>query len=133
MKILTALSIVLFCFSINTFAAEYEFIADDNKTETKICIAAATDNSAVMKSKLRKLSQRGTALSFRSFVNTIQCNDQFIANFALNYNAENTFEYLDKFTNKWNKKRQSTVTIQDIAHKHALDTDDTIIVFVRSN
>ncbi len=133
MKILLALPIVLFCFSINTYAAEYQFVAVDNKSTTKVCMAAVTDNTEVMKSKLRMLSRRGTALTFRSFVNTIHCNEQFIANFALSYNAENTFEYLNKYTNKWNKKRQSKVTIKDIAYKHALDTADVIVVQVSSN
>jgi hypothetical protein len=127
-----SLSIILFSGSINTYAAEYKFIAGDNKMTTQICMAAVTDNTKVLISHLRKLSQRGTALSFRSFVNTIECNDQFIANFAKIYHAENAFSYLDRYTNKRNKNRQANITIKDIAKKKTLDKTDTLIVLVRS-
>ena len=135
MKAFTSLSIslFLFCFSINTFAAEYEFVAQDNKSTTKICMAAVTDNTEVMISKIRMLSRRGTALNFRSFVNTLKCNDQYIGNFAKTYDAQNTFDYLNKYTNKSNKKRQASITIKDIAYNQAKDSEKTIVVLVGSN
>ena len=135
MKKLTSLSIsiILLCCSINTYAGEFTFIANDNKSTTKICLAAVTDNTDVMISKLRMLSQRGTALSFRSFVNTIQCNNQYIGNFAKTYNAQNTFDYLDKYTNKWNKSRQSNITIRDFAKAQGNSMDQDIVVLVASN
>ena len=133
MKTFTLLTLVSLCFSINAYAGEITFVAQDNKNTTKICLSAVTDNTEVMISKLRMLSQRGTALSFRSFVNTIQCNNQYIGNFAKTYGAQSTFEYLDKYTNKWNKNRQSNITISDIAKAQGNSMDQDIVVLVASN
>ena len=127
------ISLILFCCSINTYAAEYEFIADDNKFTTKICMAAVTDNTEVMVSKLRMLSRRGTALRFRTFINTIKCNDQYIGHFAKTYNAQNTFAYLDQYTNKWNKNRQANITIKDLANEQGINKDENVLVLVSSN
>ena len=127
------ISLILFCCSINTYAAEYEFIADDNKFTTKICMAAVTDNTEVMVRKLRMLSRRGTALRFRTFINTIKCNDQYIGHFAKTYNAQNTFAYLDQYTNKWNKKHQANISIIDIVKEQGINKEKAIVVLVASN
>lgn len=132
MKIFKSLSVILFCCSNSAYAAEYEFAAVDNTIETKICIAAVTDNTEVMISNLKKLSQRGTALAFRSFVNGFSCNKQYIGNFAKTYHAENSFAYLDKYTNKWNKKRQGSITVTDIASQQTLEDQGTVVVLVSS-
>ncbi|WNC67939.1 DUF3718 domain-containing protein [Thalassotalea nanhaiensis] len=132
MKTFTSL-LILFCFSINTHASEFKFIASDNKITTKICMAAVTDNTKVMISKLRMLSRRGSALSFRTFVNSMQCNNQYIGNFAKTYDAQNTSDYLDRYTNKWNKNRQTKVTMKDLANERRKDKDKTIVVLVASN
>ena len=135
MKTLTALSLVLilFCFSANTDATELKFVALDNKITTTICMAAVRNNTELMKSKLRMLSRRGTALSYRSFVNTISCNKQYIGNFALTYGAENTSDYLNGYTNQWNKKGQSKVTITEIANKQIINKDEALVILVAGN
>ncbi len=133
MKIFTSLSLILFCCSVNTYAAEFKFVAGDNKSTTKICMAAATDNSKVMIRDLRILKQRGAALSFRSFINLLQCNNQYIGNFAKTYNAQNTFAYLDKYTNQRNKKRQANITIKKIANEQEINKEKAIVVLVGSN
>jgi hypothetical protein len=120
-------------FSSITYAAEFEFIADDNKRITKVCMAAVTDNTKVMISKLRMLSRGGTALSFRSFINSIECNNQYIGNFTKTYNAQNAFTYLNQYTNKRNKKRQANITITDIANEQGINQEKTIVVLVASN
>ena len=127
-----SLSLILFCFSINTFAAELRFVANDNKTTTQVCMAAVTDNTEVMIKKIRKLSRRGTALSFRTFVNSIKCNNQYIGNFAKIYNAQNTFAYLDQYTNNSNKKNQSNITIRNIANEQGINKQKTVVVLVAS-
>lgn len=66
MKNFTSLSVILVFCSINTYAREFTFIADDNKITTKICMAAATNNTDVMVSKIRMLSRRGTTLNLTS-------------------------------------------------------------------
>jgi len=132
MKIFTSLSVILLCCSTSSYAAEYEFAAGDSKIETKICMAAVTDNTEVMISNLKKLSRRGTALPFASFINGFSCNKQYIGNFAKKYHAENSFAYLDKYTNNWNKKRQSTITVTDIASEQTLEREGTIVVLVSS-
>jgi hypothetical protein len=133
MKIFTSLLLILFCFSINTYAAEFKFVTGDNKSTTKACMAAVTDKTEVMISKLQMLSRRGTALSFRSFINTIKCNNQYIGNFALTYNAQNSFAYLDRYTNRSNKKRQANITIEDLANEQRKNMEKTIVVLVSSN
>lgn len=133
MKIFTTMIVILFSFSTNTFATEYKFVAGDNKSTTQLCLAAVTDNTSDLIKKLRILSRRGTALSFRSFVNTIQCNKQFIGNFALQYKAQNAFVYLNQFTNQSNKNRQPDVTIKDLAKNQKTDEDQRIIVLVTGN
>jgi hypothetical protein len=132
MKNITSLSLILFCCSINIYAAELEFIADNNKNTTKVCMAAVTDNTKVMINKLRRLSG-GTGLKFLTFINLIQCNNQFIGNFALKYNAQNTFAYLDQYTNRRNKNRQGIITIKDIANEQGKNQDRPIVVLVASN
>jgi len=130
MKKFTLISLILFCCSINTYAAE--FVAGDNTHETKICMAAVNDNTQVMVSKLRMLSIK-TALRYRSMINIIECNGQFIGNFTKKYHAENTSAYLAKYTNKRNKKRQSNITIKDLANEQGVNKEENIIVLVRSN
>ena len=102
-----SLSLILFCVLINTFAAELRFVANNKKTTTQVCMAAVTDNTEVMINKIRRLSRRGTAPSFCTFVNSIKCNNQFIANFAKTYNAQTVFAYLDQCTNSSNKKTKA--------------------------
>jgi hypothetical protein len=132
MKKFTLISSILFCCSINTYAAEFEFVAGDNTHETKICIAAVNDNTQVMVSKLKMMSIK-TALRYRSMLNIIQCNGQFIGNFAKKYHAENTSAYLAKYTNKWNKKHQPNITIKDLTNAQGMNEEENIIVLARSN
>ena len=131
MKNVTPLALILFCFSTGTLATDFKFVASDNKGTTQICIAAATDNTEVMISNLKKLSRRGTSLSYRTFINSIQCNNQFIGNFAKTYNAKNTSAYLDKHTNHWNKNGQSKITVEDIAK--AQNSEQNMVVLVGGN
>lgn len=132
MKIFKSLSVILMCCSSITYAAEFEFVAVDSSIETETCIAAVTDNTEVMISNLKKLSRRGTALSFRSFVNSFSCNQQYIGNFVKTYQAINSSAYLDKYTNEWSKKRHSSITVTDIASEHELKREGTVVVRVRS-
>ena len=131
MKKVTPLASILFCFSTVTLATDFNFVASDNKSTTQVCLAAATDNTEVMISKLQKLSRRGTALSYRTFINSIQCNNQFIGNFAKTYNAKNTSAYLDQYTNQWNKNHQSKITVEEIAK--AQNGERTMVVSVAGN
>jgi len=132
MKTFTSLSIILFCCSINTYAADFEFIAEDNKRITKVCMAAVTDNTEVMKANLRML-RGGSVLSFRTLINSIKCNNQYIGNLAKTYNAQNTLAYLDQYTNKKNKKRQENITIRKVASEKGINKEKTIVVLVGSN
>ena len=133
MKTLTLVSLILLCSSIKSNAAEFEFIADDDKHTTKICIAAATDNTKVMIDGLRRLSQKATVLNYRSIVNLIRCNNQYIGSFAKAYNAQKSFVYLSKYTSKRNQMRQTNITIKAIANEQKLSADETVVVLVASN
>jgi hypothetical protein len=131
MKNVTPFALILFCLSTGTLAADFKFVTTDNSGTTQICLAAATDNTEVMISNLQKLSRRGTSLSYRAFINSIRCNNQFIGNFAKTYNARNTFAYLNQYTNQWNKNNQSKITVEDIAK--AQNSEKTVVVLVAGN
>ena len=110
-------------------ANKFNFIANDNKRITKACVAAATDQTKVMRDNLRRESRNRSVLSFRTFVNLIKCNDEYIGNFARKYGAQNTFSYLDKYTNLKNRKRQPIITIKKLSYKK----ENTKTVLISSN
>ena len=123
MKTISLLGSVIIFSSFSTNATELTFEAADNNAATQICMAAATDNTQEMVSKLKALSRRGTALSYQSFVNTIRCNDQYIGHFADIYDAQKSGAYLAKYTNNFNKKTKGETSIRDLAnlqHKSTL-------------
>ncbi|MFT6267255.1 MAG: hypothetical protein ACJAVV_000045 [Alphaproteobacteria bacterium] len=128
----TSISLVLFGCSLNIYASEFEFLVKDTSNTTKVCMAAVTDDAELMKRQIKRLSQNGTALSFRTVVNLIQCNKQYIGNFAKKYNAQDTFTYLDKYTNRKNKQRQANFVIKDIAYEQTKGKAKPIVVLVSS-
>ena len=92
-------------------------------------ILAVTDNTEDLIKRLRRLSQRGTALKLRAIINSLECNNQYIGNFAKTYNAQNTYTYLDRYTNRSNKKLESKITINDIAYEQGKEKQESMVVF----
>ena len=109
LKLLILLPILLFC-SINTYATEYQFVAGDRSLETKMCIAAVTNNVK----KLKRLIAFETYYGVKDIARAVFCNDLIIANFAYEYQANDTLAYLDRYTPKKEKRLRTRITIKDI-------------------
>ncbi|MFT7201038.1 MAG: hypothetical protein ACI9UD_002704 [Glaciecola sp.] len=114
LKLFTLVPILLF-YSISTYATEYEFVAMDSSKETKLCVAAVTND---MK-KLRRLISHNYGMRDigRTVAKTVLCNDVIIANFAYEYQANDTVDYLDRYTPRKYKKMRTSITIKDITAK----------------
>jgi hypothetical protein len=111
MKVLHLISVVVVaaCFTFSANATTYQFVGSDNSIETKICLAAVTNDKQVL---LRKI--RMTGKKVRIIASYLMCNDQIVANFAYKYGAQVTATYLDRYTPKKYKEQRPEVTIQDI-------------------
>ncbi len=133
MKILTFLTLTLILCSTHTDASQVKFVAGDNKDATSVCIAAVTDDTEVLANDLKKLSRRGTALNFRSFVNSLYCNNQYIGNFAKSFGAINASNFLDQYTNSRNKRHQPKVTIIDMENALNTTVREPTIIYVTAN
>lgn len=114
LKLFTLVPILLF-YSISTYATEYEFVAMDGSKETKMCVAAVTND---MK-KLRRLISHNYGIRDvgRTVAKTVFCNDVIIANFAYEYQANDTVDYLDRYTPRKYKRMRTSITIKDITAK----------------
>jgi len=118
MKTLKLISVIVAAgFTMSSNANHYQFVAGDNSIETKICVAAVTNDKHALKRKIRRSGDH-----VRSIARNLMCNDQIIANFAYMYNASETFAYLDRYTPKKYKTNRPSVTIQDITAKHGKTT-----------
>jgi hypothetical protein len=114
LKLFTLVPILLF-YSISTYATEYEFVAMDSSKETKLCVAAVTND---MKKLRRLISHNYGMRDIGSTVaKTVLCNDVIIANFAYEYQANDTVDYLDRYTPRKYKKMRTSITIKDITAK----------------
>jgi hypothetical protein len=110
-------AIVAAGFTLSSNAANYQFEGVDNSIETKICIAAVTNDKKSLKRKIRISGAR-----VRTIARGLMCNEQIVANFAYKYNALETFGYLDRYTPKKYKANRPSVTIQDITAIHGKTT-----------
>jgi hypothetical protein len=118
MKTFNLISVIVAAgFSLGSNAANYQFEGVDNSIETKICIAAVTNDKKSLKRKIR-MSGAGV----RSIARSLMCNEQIVANFAYKYNALETSGYLDRYTPKKYKTNRPSVTIQDITAIHGKTT-----------
>ena len=133
MKAFTSLTLVLLFCSNNTYATELKLIASDNNMITKICMAAAADNTKVMIRNIRKLKISRQVTPTRALINSLHCNNQYIGNFAKTLDAQNTFAYLDQYTNKKNKKRQANITIIKVANEQGVNKGKTVARLVSGN
>jgi len=77
-------------------AAQYEFEAGDSSLETKICVAAAGNNLSQYKNAVDNLSSRHSI--HRIVANKLTCNKMPIASFARMYDADNTVNFLAKYS-----------------------------------
>ena len=64
--------------------------------------------------------------------NTFRCNDVSPAKFAFKYGANDTFEYLNRYSHYRNKVMPN-VTISDVAQHKADSNAEPIVIYVASN
>jgi hypothetical protein len=125
LKLFTLVPILLF-YSISTYAEQYEFVAADQSKETKMCVAAVTND----KTKLRRLVSSDTRyVGVRDVAKTVVCNDVIIANFAYEYQANDTLDYLDRYTPRKYKRMRTSTTIKDITAK---SSEEPTVIMIAS-
>ncbi len=84
-------------------AAEPQYVAADSSMETALCISAATSDRLDFKQDLQHNRIRPAVVA-----NKLQCNDQPVANFALQAGNTAVYQHLKKYV-------KGHVDIQDIA------------------
>ncbi|PKG99135.1 DUF3718 domain-containing protein [Paraglaciecola sp. MB-3u-78] len=134
MKPVKILLVTVAIFFINSaYAAQYKFIAKDNSKDTKMCVLAGNNEIEPLK-KAVKYNKTWSSYkeSEKSLVNRVYCNNLHIANFAKKYNANETFDYLKKYTRKHNLDKLPTVTIKDVVARTSVNksAEEIIIVYV---
>jgi hypothetical protein len=132
LNLISAVVVLAFTGSSNA-AVNYQFVAADNSIDTKICLAAVTNDMNKLRLNIMRssASARGVHSGARTVARTLMCNDQIVANFAYQYHASKTFEYLDLYTPKKYKGKRPDVTIQDIIASNA-NQEETTVVLVAS-
>ncbi len=111
----TLISGIIFCAS-SAQAGEFKFVAGNDSTYTKFCVAAANNN-------LMQYNQQvdNSGLSDRHVAQATLCNGENIANFAAKYNAQRTAKHINRY-------RRGNVTITDFAAvKHPIANQTTIV------
>jgi len=133
MKLIQLLVITASIFMMNkTYAVQYKFVAMDNSIDTKICVLAGSNEVKALKKVLirhSRVSAGGVSIGKRYIVNGIHCNDQILANFSKKYQANLTYNYLKKYTDKRYLNQETKVIIRDIADiSNDNRTEEKIIV-----
>ncbi|ASJ96733.1 MULTISPECIES: DUF3718 domain-containing protein [Shewanella] len=106
------------------YGANYQFVAEDNSLETKICIAAGSDNQASLKRKLVNYEH-----NMRYGVNTISCNGMSLAQFSHRYEALQTYAFLSRHSSLANKVK-TRVSITDLARHQVPEEGAPVMVMV---
>ncbi len=111
-------------------AAQYVFIPGDNSHGTKICIAAAENNLPKYKRKVN-LATVSRIPEYRTIANTLRCNDQSLASFAMQYEANKTAAFINRYSQHEVIIRRE---LSDISHPPvASELNDDKIVYVTVN
>lgn len=105
-------------------AETYQFVAENNSAETKLCVSIANNDLDTMRYKLFMMGQ---GEQVRRNINTLKCNDLSLAKFAYKYNAATTFTYLNERSAPVNRAT-TKVTINDISKTDK--ADKPILVYV---
>jgi hypothetical protein len=133
MKLIKLLIITASIFMMNkTYAVQYKFVAMDNSIDTKICVLAGSNEVKALKKvliRLSRVSAGGVLRGKRYIVNGIHCNEQILANFSKKYQANLTYSYLKKYTDKRYLNQETEVIIRDIADiSNDNRTEDKVIL-----
>jgi len=135
MKAIKLLPVTLAILMINSvYAVQYKFVAMDDSKYTKMCVLAGNNDITALKKVMKyPLVVKGhNRNSMKSLANNVTCNKLHLANFARNYNANMTFDYLKKYTSKRNLDKVPYVTIKDIAalSNENKSADEVIVIYV---
>ena len=103
-------------------AENIKFIAADQSDETRICLYAVTNKLASLKNQIRRNSDYGSSHT----INSLRCNDLSLAKFAYIYQAQDTYKYLNRRTNREHRVYPS-ITINDMVVRNNL-SDKTIYI-----
>ena len=110
-----SLAILIFaCCSIEAEAAEDNLVTRDQNGVSSLCIAAAEDDLERLKRAIRHL-RSAPHQKYKTIINSVRCNGQVAAQFALNHKATGTFDYLYKFTEGRYRKMLSLGAFEGVA------------------
>ena len=91
MKTLVSVMVTMFAVSsVEVGAAEYKFVAIDKSVETKLCMAATTNDIQQLKLVLRRNGERLSTVR-----DSVKCNEMPIAEFAEEYGFMQIARYID--------------------------------------
>jgi hypothetical protein len=110
--------------ALPSHATNYKFVALDNSSETKLCIAAGSNDTKSMRKTMRHNKEH-----IRQVANTVECNNMAIAHFAYRYDADKTFKVLDRASSRKIRKNTPHVIIRDLSAKVRHD-DKPVIIYV---
>jgi hypothetical protein len=105
-------------------ATNYQFVALDSSTETKLCVAAGSNDLKMIRKHLRQSSE-----SIRRVSNNVLCNNMAIAHFAYKYDADKTFKVLNRASSRSIQQQIPHVTIRDLTAA-VRDDDKPVIIYV---
>lgn len=109
--------IVLVLTSFKAYANNVTFKAGDDSTATKLCIAAGSNNLRAMQKHIKSLSWRQTGMHQKtnSVLAEVSCNKTNLIKFTAQYDADETYNFLnDKAKNKY-KLTDDEIKIIDVA------------------
>lgn len=120
-------------FSSKANAANITFEAGDNTTATKLCVAAVSNdlpNTKLYISRLALLAgvNAGMYAKTKFATDDILCNDTNLVQFTAQYNATDTFEFINKRAEKKYRLSTDEVKVIDLARKNAPVSAPKIIV-----
>ncbi len=116
----------------NAISADYQFIAGDKSVTTKLCVAAVSNNLMATKRYIRGIGVQSfdQSAQVKLALNAVTCNGQNMLEFTANYNADKTFNYLNKRASKKHRIHDKDVRIIDIAKQSK--SDEVIVLVVTS-
>jgi hypothetical protein len=115
----TAIS-MLICVSFPVAAEEFEFVADDHSKQTKLCVAAASNDLVALKRSIRSL-RRSPHEKTQVLVDSVRCNGVTPTRFARQYKAADSLAFLNQHSTHRVQELEPTVTLREIADSRDLE------------
>ena len=120
-------SLIFIILSVSATATKYEFITENNRIETQMCLLiGSNDRSGLVR------TLKANSYNSRRIFNSVTCNDMSMAHFAYKYDANLTFSYINRLSNSKNRMELPSVTIRDLSAGVRQDNESTQVIFIRS-